>query len=305
MWDLASAQYGVVARWQLRGIGASNDQIDRWLAAKRLAPFHRGVLVLGHRLLSVEGRWMAGVLAGGAEAALCGAAATDHWDLSGLARPKAHVAVDSHRRSRPGLVFYQRRLPADERTVHERIPITTVARTLFDAAATESLARLRQMIALAESRGLADSPSLPELIERYPGARGAARLRDVLPEAFSDGLANRELEVRFAEFIDARDLPRPQKNAKVQVADGRVLTVDCYWPEAGLVVELDSRKHHADWEAAETDRARDAALLAIGLQTMRVTWRRLHGGPDQVESELLSALAHVDRARRGKRESGA
>jgi hypothetical protein len=304
VWALASAQYGVLTRWQLRRIGASDDQIDRWLGAGRLVPLHRGVLVVGHRLLSIEGRWMAGVLAGGVEAALCGAAATDHWELSGLARPKAHVAVASHHRSRPGLEFHQRRLPADERTIHEGIPITTVARTLFDAAATESPARLRQMIAIAESRGLADSPSLPELLERYPGARGTARLRTTLTDTFNEGLADRELELRFAEFLDECGFPRPQKNAPVLVGGGRTLIVDCLWREAGLVVELDSRRHHADWEAAETDRARDAALLAVGLRTLRVTWRRLHHERRELENELRSAIElHVDRASRGERES--
>jgi hypothetical protein len=224
----------------------------------------------------------------------------DHWGLTGLARPKAHVAVASHHRSRQGLAFHQLVLPSDERTVHEGVPITTVARTLFDAAATESPARLRQVVAIAEVRGLADSPSLPELLERYPGARGTARLRDAITSAGSEGVADHELELRFAEFIDECGLPRPQKNVPIEVAGGRTLIVDCLWPEADLVVELDSRTHHADWEAAETDRARDAALIAVGLRSLRVTWRRLHDARAQLELELLGALeVHVHRGRRG------
>jgi hypothetical protein len=242
---------------------------------------------------------MAGVLAGGAGAALSNSSAADHWDLTGLARPMAHVTVVTHRRPRPGVVFHTRRLPDDELTEHEGIPITTVARTLFDLA-TESPARLRQAIAIAEARAMGDRTSVVDLVARYPGRRGVASLRRELEVAqLERGIASHELELRFSEFIDRCGLPRPERNARVQVA-GRTLVVDCLWREPGLVVELDSRLHHGDWEAAENDRARDAALLAVGLSTVRITWRRLHDEPHRLEAELRAGLEiHVRRAWRG------
>jgi hypothetical protein len=238
---------------------------------------------------------MAGVLTGGPDAALSFRAATWFWGLRDSLGAQVHVTVPTDRRSRRGLVFHVMRLPEDERTVHEGIPITTVARTILDAAAHESHARLRQMIAIAESRGLGDSPSLLELLERYPKQRGTRTLRAVLADATAEGVARRELELCFAEFLDRWDIPRPQKNARIEVPDGRTFTVDCYWPEPPLVVELDSRLHHADWESAEADRARDAALIAIGIPVIRVTWRRLHREPAKLAHQLLAALSRARR----------
>jgi very-short-patch-repair endonuclease len=51
--------------------------------------------------------------------------------------------------------------------------------------------------------------------------------------------------------------------------------VDCWWPQAKLVVELDSREHHAHWSAAERDRERDARLMRLDIHSLRVTGRRL------------------------------
>lgn len=289
--ELAAGQHGVVARWQLRALGAGDDKIDGWIAARRLVPVYRAVFAVGHRVLTVEGRWMAGALAGGPGAALSHRSAADHWELTGLARPLAHVTTTGFHRPRAGIRFHDARLPADELTVHEGIPVTIVARTLLDLAAVESPARVRKAIAVAEARLLTDSPSLPELIERYPGRRGIRTLHTVLGGIGEErGIADGELELRFDEFLDERDLPKPERNARVEVGD-RTYIVDCLWPEHGLVVELDSRKHHGDWEAAESDRARDAALLSVGLVTARVTWRRLHAEPDRLEADLRLAIA--------------
>jgi predicted transcriptional regulator of viral defense system len=288
--ELAARQYGVVSRRQLRARGFSDDLIDEWLARSQLIPVHRGIFAVGRRPLTAAGRCMAGVLAGGLEGALSRRPARWFWGLCDSMGGLVHVTVPTDRRSRSGLVFHRLKLPNDERTVHEGIPITTVARTLFDAAAVESPARLRQVIALAEARALADSPSLQDLMERYPSARGTAKLRAVVTSAINEGVADRELEIRFAEFIDEFDIPRPEKNARIEVVDGRTFTVDCFWRDARLVVELDSRRHHSDWESAEADRARDAALIAIGIPVVRVTWRRLHCARAELARQLMAAI---------------
>ena len=288
--ELAARQHGVVARWQLREIGDSDDLIDGRIARSQLIAVHRGVYAVGRRPLTAAGQCMAGVLAGGADAALSFRPASWMWGLDDSRGRAIHVTVPRNRRSRNGLVFHRTVLPSDERTLHDAIPITTVARTVLDAAGIESDARLRQMIAVAEARGLADSPSLPVLLKRYPCCPGRARLVRILGSATAEGVARKELELRFAEFLDEIGAPQPLKNERIRVASGDTLIVDCIWPEVGLVVELDSRRHHADWEAAERDRERDAALVAIGLRVLRITWRRLHHQRAQLACELRAAL---------------
>jgi hypothetical protein len=56
---LASRQYGVVTREQLRALGLSEDEIDYRIAVGRLRVIHRAVYAVGHDRLSPEGRWLA------------------------------------------------------------------------------------------------------------------------------------------------------------------------------------------------------------------------------------------------------
>lgn len=296
--ELAGRQHGVVARAQLRRLGFGSGAIDRRIELGRLHVVHQAVFAVGHRLLTIEGRWMAAVLAGGRGATLSHSSAADLHGLTALRRPHAHVTAPRRLRARRGISFHESTLPADEYDLRDGIPVTTVARTLIDLAAVTSMVRLEQAVARAEHRGLADSPSLAELVTRYPGRRGMAALRTVLAAGRLGGIAASELELRFLEFLDSRRLPRPQVNQPLEPA-GRRMIVDCLWPAERLVVELDGRGHHGHEQAFEADRARDLALAAAGYVAVRVTWWRLHQEPDELERELREALraraAHLAR----------
>src|SRR5262245_47255717 len=81
---VAAAQHGVVTVRQLHGAGIDKSGISRRTRARRLHRVHRGVYAVGHAGLSLEGRWMAAVLACGTGAALSHGAAAVLW---GLLRP--------------------------------------------------------------------------------------------------------------------------------------------------------------------------------------------------------------------------
>jgi very-short-patch-repair endonuclease len=66
------------------------------------------------------------------------------------------------------------------------------------------------------------------------------------------------------------------------------LEVDFLWPEAGLVVEADSKRHHHTRLAFERDRARDAILLRHGLRVLRLTYARIARDADAVGADLLA-----------------
>ncbi|MGO4691860.1 endonuclease domain-containing protein [Glaciibacter sp. 2TAF33] len=57
-----------------------------------------------------------------------------------------------------------------------------------------------------------------------------------------------------------------------------------------LVVELDSRRHHANPNAYERDRARDLALVERGYIVVRVTYRRVMEDWPAVERALLAVV---------------
>ena len=169
------------------------------------------------------------------------------------------------------------------------IPVTSVSRTLFDLAAVLRHSQLEQALNEAEVRQLTSRLSVPELMRRHPGRRGAAVLRAVLDEG-TYGITRLELERRFAALIDTHRLPRPRHNAPVAVR-GRFYEVDCLWPAQRVVVELDGRAVHGTKRAFEADRERDRILLAEGWRPMRVTWRQLQQEPERIVSDLRRLLA--------------
>ena len=286
--ELAARQHGVVSARQLLAQGFGRRAIGRRLDAGRLHAMHSGVFAVGHPLLSARGRWMAAVLACGPGAVLCRRSAGVLWDLraySGL-----HEVAALGRRRRAGVRACEFALWPDETTVEDGIPVTTVARTLLDLAAVLDRHRLGHAVATAEKRLLADSPSLPVLIERHRGARGMAALRAVVADRrLGLDVPASELEVEFGAFLAERGLPAPERNVWMRIG-GADYELDCLWRRERLVVELDSRAHHSDALAFERDRARDAALLAAGLRTVRVTARRIRADGDLLERQLWAAL---------------
>jgi very-short-patch-repair endonuclease len=70
----------------------------------------------------------------------------------------------------------------------------------------------------------------------------------------------------------------------------RTYTVDCLWRAECVAVELDGRAAHIRAAAFEEDRARDAALAAIGLRPLRFTWHRVTREGHEVVAELTAIL---------------
>ena len=224
---LAERQHGVVTRDQLRESGLGDGAIDARLARRRLLPIHRGVYAVGHRGRSVEARWTAAVLALRPGAVLSHRSALALWGL-GREDRAIDVTVPTNRRGRHGLRVHTNALREDETCLLDHLPATTVARTLLDAAAVVDRERLARAVSEAERRGLGDSPSLPELIARHPGARGLTNLRAILADSrLGLDVALSELEIRFLAFLRDRDLPRPEVNVRSRSAGGGWRSIAC------------------------------------------------------------------------------
>ena len=66
---MARQQHGVVSREQLICLGLGADAVDWRVRRRRLHRVHRGIYAVGHRLLTLNGRFIAAVLACGDGAA--------------------------------------------------------------------------------------------------------------------------------------------------------------------------------------------------------------------------------------------
>jgi very-short-patch-repair endonuclease/predicted transcriptional regulator of viral defense system len=275
---LADRFHGVLDVEQLRGVGASRTQIGKRVRSRRLVPLYRGVYAVGHRQLTNSGRWLAAVRALGDGAVLSHLQAAALWHLQARHGGWIHVTVPKGGRAkRRGLIVHRTLdLPPEHVTVREGIPVTTPARTLADLAGMLDAAALARALEEAEKQKLLDVPSL---LAACAGRPGAAQIRKLveseLPHTRSD------LEAAFRELCDRYGLPRPVTNAQVHGYE-----VDAYWPKHGLVVELDSWRHHGTRAAFERDRTRDAELLARGISTARFTYHQVTSRQSWVATRL-------------------
>jgi very-short-patch-repair endonuclease len=286
----------VVARAQLLALGMGRGAIQLRLDAGRLHQVHRGVYAVGHRRLTREGRWMAAVLAAGPGAVLSHRSAAALCGLRRTSRSVIEVTAPHRRRLRERIRVRRAPLPADEVTVVDGIPVTTVARTLLDLAAVLPRDQVETAMSEAEGRRLQDSVPLPVLVRRYPGRRGLATVKAIIRErAVRSAITRSELESRFASFLARHGLPRPEVNAPIRVG-ARWIEVDCLWRRQRLVVELDGRAFHDTEDAYEADRARDRALSVAGLRVVRVTWEQLHREEPAVATDLRTLLRARDAA---------
>jgi hypothetical protein len=170
--------------------------------------------------------------------------------------------------------------PAD-RTRVDGFPVTTLSRTLLDLAETLAPARLEAVFEEADRRELLDLNELRATAERNPGRRGLRPYLALIDGYFPTPDANEGIEREFQLLLLDEGLPLPEVNVLVA---GH--TVDCFWPAANFVVELDSREHHRTWAARERDLVRDADLLRAGVPSMRVTRRRMRSERAQLVADL-------------------
>jgi very-short-patch-repair endonuclease len=219
---------------------------------------HERVYALGP--LSMRGRLIGALLAGGEDSALCHASALVPIRLRTTV-VTIDLAVTRQRRDTDKLRFHRFCLADDEITRRDGLPVTTIERTLFDIAATG--ADIRKLAQEALAKRLTTRRRLSDLAERHKGERGAPALRRIAGEPHTRS----DLERRFRRFLDAHGLPQPEWNHPLGPYD-----VDCYWPQYGLVIEVDEAAHEFTFEE---DRARDRFLAGLGLRTMRVTEQSL------------------------------
>jgi very-short-patch-repair endonuclease len=284
---LAGRQYGVVSRVQLRDLGLSDRAISRRLADGRLLHMHHGVYAVGHSVLTVRGRWMSAVLAGGPGAVLSHASAAAFWELRRSSAVLIDVTTRRTGRARPGLRIHRpRTLRPDETTTKDAIPVTTPARTILDLAASLQAAHLENVLDRNEILELTDYPSLAALARAHPGHNGSHKLLATL-QAHDAGanLTRSGLEVLFRQLCHDHGLPQPRVNTTVAGKE-----VDFLFEPARLIVEADSWRYHKTRRAFEDDRARDVLTTKAGYRTLRFTDRQLTEDPTSVAAAIAALL---------------
>jgi hypothetical protein len=285
---LATVQHGVVAQRQLLTLGFSDRSIKLRLDAGRLIALHREVYAVGHARVSRHGRWLAAVLAYGDSALLSHRTAAALW---GLSRPRsAPIDVSAligrqGLRRRSGIWIHRGRLHPEDRGERAGIPVTSVARTLFDYAEVVDFQRLENAWEEADRLKLLRLGEVERVCERGYGRRALKPTRRLLAEGRTVTRTRSPLEDRFQGFCRFYDLPPHSTNVGVLGKE-----VDVLWPAAKLIVELDSWEFHSHRAAFQRDRARDTHLLVAGYRTVRVTHDRLDKEAATLATEIHELL---------------
>jgi len=282
--ELATRQYGVIARRQLLATGLTPRAVERRIEAGRLHALHRGVYSVGHGTVPLRGRWLAAVLACGDGAVLSHKSAASLWGLMRPSGGSIEVWAGTGR-DKPGIHAHQGRLDPTDVTIRDRIPVTTLVRTLLDLAEVVDEDRLKRVFEEADRLRLLEMEALEQICDRSPGRRALRPIRRLIENAREPVTTRSRLEDQFATFCHAHGLPPPATNALVLDHE-----VDALWPGQRLIAELDGFAFHHHRAAFERDRARDARLQAVGYRVLRITHRRLEREPSSVAAEIRHLL---------------
>jgi hypothetical protein len=163
-------------------------------------------------------------------------------------------------------------------------------RAIADAVRRLSdMSEVRDLIASAVQRGQVGIWELARELDLGP-RQGSARLRLALAEV-SDGVRS-VAEADLRTLVKQFRLPDPLYNPKLFVAGEFLAMPDAWWPEFGVVAEVQSKAWHmspADWQRTLD---RQARMSAQGIVVLPFAPVRLRTARQQVAKEIRSALAN-------------
>jgi very-short-patch-repair endonuclease len=288
---MATRQHGVVAIWQLRALGLGARGVAHRVAAGKLHPVHRGVYAVGHKILKTEGNWMAAVLACGPRAAL---SHHDAAELHGIRRRgSARTYVDVTVPTRAGRkrdrirVHAGGALRAQDVTIVDAIPCTSVARTLLDLADISDQHAVNRDVERAEHARLFHLRAVDELLARSNGRRGVTRLRTAI-DRWQPTITRNDMEDAFLTICEHINAPRPRVNVWIPAVEKEV---DFMFVEQRVIIETDGYEDHGSRQARERDNRRDRQLRGLGWRVEHFTWREIVHEPDTVAAALAEILA--------------
>ena len=288
-WD----QHSLVMWNQLVDAGVPSTWIERQVATGRL--IREGPRT--YRPWGVRRSWelraLAAVLSAKSEAAVSHLSAAFLWGLDGCLAPGfIDVTVPRHRRpdARSGVTFHESRAFEVARPeLRNRIPVTGMARTLFDCfPRLEHDADRLKLFDSARRQKLVGWDDLWEclLLHARRGRPGVTTYRRILTQRGGEGAPPGSHFARLmATLLEDAGFPRP-------VFEYPVLDyyLDLAWPDRGVAVECDGRIAHEHEGAYEQDRIRLNRLRLAGLVVLQYTWPRLRDEPTAVVAEVRQAL---------------
>lgn len=282
---IGGRQDNVIGRDQLLEAGLGRGQIARRVAAGRMQRLYRSVYLLGPAPPTLMGRTRAAAMACGDGAVVSHRSAAEMFGLlPETDRPVDVTVAGRNPGVEPGIRLHRvAKMARHEVTTMNGIRVTSVARTIADLAATEPPRDVEMAFQEALYRRIVTPGAVAGVVDRQPKRRGAPVIRALLHDP---RMTRSEKERALLRLVDAAQLPRPVTNVRLH---GHL--VDAYWPEQGLVLEVDGWEGHGHRLAFESNRKRDQVLLTHGIRTMRVTGRQLEHEAFPLTARIAQSLA--------------
>lgn len=286
---VADLQWGRLSWRQLRELGASEGRVRRWVADGYLRQVLPHVYAVGHLADSVEGDLMAAILYAGLDAMLSHATAL--WWHGLLEHQPTPIQISTPRKcaSQPGVQVHSRRTV--HRVHHRRVATTTVSQALLDFCAAAPVASVVRALAEADYRRVLNHRELREICG--PGRPGSATLKKALRRHTPElARTKSKLERAFHALCRRGHIPAHEVNRRLCG-----FTVDTFWPDLGVVVELDGVQGHATPAQMRRDHRRDLILRAAGYIVVRYSYDQVTYDGDAVLADLRMVLERAARRR--------
>ena len=286
----AAEHGGFISRAQLEQLGVSNAAIARRVTSGELTLVTHGVYQVFPPNTHTD--VMRGAVLALPRATVSHESAAHLLDLPTLPELIPTVTVASHTTHRfPGVTV---RRNADIAQWHltevDGLPVTTVARTLFDLAAVlqeRTFEQATESAILAGRMHLRDLDKLlTELARR--GKPGVRAVRDFVEVRAGGPEDETVLERKGRKVLADGRLPAPEFQFPLPWSKWR--RFDAAYPQAKLAIEWDSRAWHLQQEAMESDRLRDREAALHGWQVIRFTWNDVTKHPDEVVATVADLL---------------
>ena len=290
--DLLNRQGDVIARGQALGCGLSAESVRYRMRDggpwQRLLP---GVYLTQTGSQSADQREMGALLYAGPESVLTGAAALRRFGLAGPNPAVVDVLVPAGTQKRDAefvRIHRTTRLPEPTGIAGE-VRFAFPPRAVADAVrGMTDIGDVRAVVAGAVQRGKCPIGRLR--YELDSGSRqGSALLRQALAEV-ADGVRS-AAEGDLHAMIKCARLPMPMFNPRLFAGETFIAVPDCWWPDAAVAAEVDSREWHLSPRDWERTLARHARMGSHGIIVLHFTPAQIHKGQHEVTAKIRAALA--------------
>lgn len=287
-----AGRYRLLDRAEATELGATDRMISARVDSGRWVRLHPGVYQVG----PAGGHWLArlraAVLAAGPGAAASHRSAFVLWGLDGLETRLVEITVPyAHGPTPEGTVVHRTRrdLP---RTEVEGITVTTVERTLLDAAGMLPRLVIAKGLDSAVRLGLTHPTALWETIRLQGGrgVRGTRPLSSLVAALEETGETGSPAETELLQAMRREGIPEPQLQWEVVLANGQRYVIDFGWPTLHKGVEVDGLDAHSGPGQLENDLRRQNALMDAGIELRRFSAREVRRDPEGVATTIARFL---------------